>query len=79
MNPGEADKCVGDTTSAFSDTIRKKVGDADKSTWKVGKGVGNKAIHSFGRDVQSDKAFVSHSLNILTLYFITNFSFLLIG
>lgn len=75
MIPKEADKNVGNTTSALCSTVRKGVGDANKSTWKIKKGVVDKVTHSFGRDVQSNKVLISHFPNILFFYFITNFLF----
>lgn len=79
VNPGEANKSVGDIVFAFSSAVGKGVGDANKGSWGVGKGVDNKVTHSFGRNVQSNKVFVSHSLNILPFHFITNFLFSPIG
>lgn len=79
VNPGEVDKAIKDTISAFSGMVGKKVSDADKGAWRIRKGVNDRATHSLGRDIQSDKAFVSHFPNILPFHFFTNFSFPLIG
>lgn len=51
LNPKEADKDVGDTSSTFSGIIRKGVGDTNKGAWEIGKRVDDKATHFFSRDV----------------------------
>ena len=79
INLKEADKSVRDTISALSGAIKKGVGDANKGAQRVRKGVSDKATYFFGRNVQSDKALVSHFPNILPLHLITNFSFSPIG
>lgn len=51
MNLGETDKGIGDTISALSGAVEKKVGDADKGAWGVGKRVSDKATHFLNRDI----------------------------
>lgn len=45
VNPEQADKGVGDTAFALFGAVKKRVGDANKDPWGVGKRVGDKVMH----------------------------------